>query len=248
MKSTNLLLVCPSYDQRLFTQTAFSIVETIVTLREMKVPVTLRYLAGDAIVNRVRNGAVAEFLARKDATHLLFVDSDMQFSPRTILRLLKADVPFACAAYAKKTYRNLPTRTVQPRDLKGFQEASMVWNVVLHETIPQGRSRPGRPRGPAWRTRVELRLGEGPADGQLRAGALVEGGGQLRVRLGTAGVEDGGEEATGGDREDHVGDIGVGEAVLVERGDVGLTDRGWVGRGLRCEGNEGVVHPEQRGT
>ena len=135
MKSTNLLLVCPSYDQRLYTQTAFSIIETIVTLREMKVPVTLRYLAGDAIVNRVRNGAVAEFLARKDATHLLFVDSDMQFSPRTVTRLLKADVPFACVAYAMKTYRNLPARAVQPRDLKAFHEAAMVWNVVLHDPV-----------------------------------------------------------------------------------------------------------------
>jgi hypothetical protein len=159
MKSTNLLVVCPSYDQRLYTQTAFSIVETIVMLREMKVPVTLRYLAGDAIVNRVRNGAVAEFLARKDATHLLFVDSDMQFSPRTVLRLLKADVPFACAAYAKKTYRNLPTRTVQPRDLKGFQEASMVWNVVLHD--PEAREEGTYPRDVRGGFARAIRVGAG---------------------------------------------------------------------------------------
>ena len=72
---------------------------------------------------------------------------------------------------------------------------------------------------------------------------LVEGGGQLGVGLGAAGVEDGREEAAGGDGEDHVGDIGVGEAVRAESGDVGFTDRGWVCRGLGCEGDEGVVHP-----
>ena len=59
MKSTNLLVVCPSYDQRLYTQTAFSIVETVC--RNVK-----RWRDGDHIERWVGSGLlVAERQFRK---------------------------------------------------------------------------------------------------------------------------------------------------------------------------------------
>jgi hypothetical protein len=131
MGNLSVLIVCPAFDRKLFTDTAMSLMETVNVLRDMKADVGCLFLTGDGIINRVRNGAVAEFLARPERSHLLFVDSDMQFSAKTIIRMLKFGEPFTAAPYAKKVYHNVPTRQIAPRDLDGFHEAVLDWNVTF---------------------------------------------------------------------------------------------------------------------
>lgn len=56
---------------------------------------------GDSLVSRSRNRLAAQFL-RSDATHLLFLDTDLIFSPEQIGRLVSHDLPLVCGLYPKK--------------------------------------------------------------------------------------------------------------------------------------------------
>jgi FkbM family methyltransferase len=63
---------------------------------------TLRILPGDSLVTRARNTLTAWFLD-SDATHLLFLDSDLVFSPEMIARLCSHDAPVVAGMYPLKT-------------------------------------------------------------------------------------------------------------------------------------------------
>ena len=56
---------------------------------------------GDSLVSRSRNTITANFLAT-DATHLLWLDSDLIFSPEHVKRLLSHGKDIVCGFYPKK--------------------------------------------------------------------------------------------------------------------------------------------------
>ncbi|WP_395753328.1 glycosyltransferase family 2 protein [Prosthecobacter sp.] len=61
----------------------------------------IRPMIGDSLVSRARNSLAADFLA-SDATHLLFLDTDLIFTPEHIKRLLSHDEPIVAGLYPKK--------------------------------------------------------------------------------------------------------------------------------------------------
>ena len=60
------------------------------------------FLFNESLVTRARNYLVDEFL-RGDATHLMFIDSDIDFNPMDVLALLAYDKDIIGGPYPKKT-------------------------------------------------------------------------------------------------------------------------------------------------
>ena len=60
-------------------------------------------LHGDALITRARNSVVAEFLRDPRASHLLFIDADIGFSPDQVFRLLESGHDMVGGAYPVKT-------------------------------------------------------------------------------------------------------------------------------------------------
>jgi hypothetical protein len=58
--------------------------------------------AGFSLVQHGRNWLNAEFLSRKDCTHLLWLDDDLGFSPDAIIRMLERDLDAVAGAYTTK--------------------------------------------------------------------------------------------------------------------------------------------------
>ncbi len=58
-------------------------------------------MVGDSLVSRARNRIVARFLM-SECTHLLFLDTDLIFSPDHVERLLSHGKPFLIGLYPKK--------------------------------------------------------------------------------------------------------------------------------------------------
>ena len=56
---------------------------------------------GDGIV-RARNRSVARFLEQKQATHLFFIDDDIEFEAKDAITLLTAGLDICCGVYPKK--------------------------------------------------------------------------------------------------------------------------------------------------
>jgi len=59
-------------------------------------------LGNDALITRGRSAIVAKFLDAPSATHLLFVDADIAFSPEQVVRLLRFDRDFVAGLYPAK--------------------------------------------------------------------------------------------------------------------------------------------------
>lgn len=63
--------------------------------------VDLLFSKGSDII-RQRNAIASRFMEAEKFTHLLFVDSDMEFDPRLVLRMLQMTRPFVGAIYPQK--------------------------------------------------------------------------------------------------------------------------------------------------
>lgn len=63
---------------------------------------TLRLLGGKSLITRARNTLVANFLDKKEATHLLFIDADIGFDPAQVERMLKFDADIVAGMYPTK--------------------------------------------------------------------------------------------------------------------------------------------------
>jgi hypothetical protein len=79
----------------------FAFFTSIMKLVQSGINATFDPLPGDSLVSRARNRLVARFL-KSDCTHLLFLDSDLQFEPWQIKRLLSHDLDIVCGLYPKK--------------------------------------------------------------------------------------------------------------------------------------------------
>lgn len=60
------------------------------------------FLFNESLITRARNYLVDEFL-RSGATHLMFIDSDIDYNPRDVLALLALNKPIIGGPYPKKT-------------------------------------------------------------------------------------------------------------------------------------------------
>src|SRR3546814_12802354 len=64
--------------------------------------VGLALLGNDSLVTRSRNTLVSNFLDMPRATHLLFVDADISFSPDQVARMLQFGEPLVAGLYPLK--------------------------------------------------------------------------------------------------------------------------------------------------
>lgn len=63
------------------------------------------FTGNESLIPRARNLMAAKVLQDKSATHLLFIDADIELDPSLVLRLLERDADIACGCYAKKAYQ-----------------------------------------------------------------------------------------------------------------------------------------------
>ena len=67
--------------------------------------ISLNLLGRDSLITRSRNTLVSAFLAMKEATHLMFIDSDLAFEPELVHRMLVFNQDVVAGMYPAKAYR-----------------------------------------------------------------------------------------------------------------------------------------------
>jgi hypothetical protein len=93
-------LIC--YNHTANTEWMMSTMKLLNFAKDKGLPVTFYPIFFESLVSRARNAAVAHFLQDEDATHMLFIDSDIIYEPEDVLRLIQADKEVIGGMYPKK--------------------------------------------------------------------------------------------------------------------------------------------------
>lgn len=96
-----IFTACPAFGYQVNAQTTASLVALTKELAERKMFGGFSVLSFPDIVD-LRNVFLSVFFDALDATHMLFVDADMQFEPELVRDMLNADKPLIGAIYPKK--------------------------------------------------------------------------------------------------------------------------------------------------
>lgn len=96
-----LVLASGFTEGRGFAPFLVSLQDTMRVLDRAGIPAEFWAVQSAAYVDDMRNSFVAKFL-KTDATHLIFLDYDMQWTPEGFMRLLTADMPIVAGTYRVK--------------------------------------------------------------------------------------------------------------------------------------------------
>lgn len=108
MKKMKIFIATPMYGGMCHGLYTKSLVETVSQLQNYGIPSQLYYLFNESLITRARNYCVHNFL-KSDATHLLFIDSDIGWRSMDVMYMLHllAENPdklrVFCGLYPKKT-------------------------------------------------------------------------------------------------------------------------------------------------
>src|SRR5665213_692000 len=101
--SFHLSICTPCYGGQLTEPYASSLLAAQLLFQEVKLKYSIRFVSNESLVTRARNVLVASFLENSKATHLMFIDADIRFDPKSILKMLQADEDIIAGAYPKKS-------------------------------------------------------------------------------------------------------------------------------------------------
>ncbi len=79
-----------------------SLLQTSFACAQAGIQLNINLLGGDALITRARSHITADFLDQPAATHLLFIDADISFSPDQVMRLVNFDKDVVAAMYPIK--------------------------------------------------------------------------------------------------------------------------------------------------
>ncbi len=102
LKKHHVFVATPCYGGQVNERYLTSMVKLGILFKQHGLNFTLSTLANESLVTRARNTLTAMFLAKKDFTHLLFIDADIGFSPKDVIKLLARNKDIVVGAYPKK--------------------------------------------------------------------------------------------------------------------------------------------------
>ena len=94
----------PCYAGQMCEATFTSFVKFMLIARERGLNWSLDTMVNESLITRGRNNLTAKMLFNKNATHLMFIDSDIRFDPEGIFKLVDADKDIVGGLYPVKGY------------------------------------------------------------------------------------------------------------------------------------------------
>ena len=111
LQTKSLFIATPMYGGMNHGLYAKSCLDLQGLLLQYGVSVKFSFLFNESLITRARNYLVDEFVNRSDCTHLLFLDSDINFNPQDVIAMLALDKDVIGGPYPKKAvkWKNIKT-------------------------------------------------------------------------------------------------------------------------------------------
>lgn len=101
LKDVKLFIATPMYGGMCTGGYAKSMMHVPSTLTANGVSVTVRFVMNNSLIQAARN-QLADLFMDDDATHLMFIDADIEFDASDILHMIQADVDVIGGVYPRK--------------------------------------------------------------------------------------------------------------------------------------------------
>ncbi len=103
-KQFKIYVGMPMYGGMLCEHTFHAVMQTQAWCNQNGIGMKIQTMGNESLITRARNTIVSMMLDDKDfiATHLLFIDSDIGFTPDNIARLICKDEELTCGIYPRK--------------------------------------------------------------------------------------------------------------------------------------------------
>lgn len=102
LRQKHIFIATPCYGGQIGEPYFRSMMRFAILCNKYDIPYTISTLANESLVTRGRNTLVSFFMENKEATHLFFIDADIEFNPEDLLRQVAYDKPIVVGAYPKK--------------------------------------------------------------------------------------------------------------------------------------------------
>lgn len=122
---TRVHFCVPCYGGMISEPTFLSFIKFSTAARKIGLEWSLETVVNESLISRGRNTLVAKFMALKDSTHLMFIDSDIGWEEWNVLLLLNHDVDVVGGLYPLK---GLPLKWVV-NSFKGAEERDNLQEV-----------------------------------------------------------------------------------------------------------------------
>ena len=102
LRQKHIFIATPCYGGQLGEPYFRSMMRLAILFNKYNIQYTVSTLANESLVTRGRNTLTSFFMENQAATHLFFIDADIEFNPEDILRMVAYDKPVVVGAYPKK--------------------------------------------------------------------------------------------------------------------------------------------------
>ena len=102
LRQKHIFIATPCYGGQLGEPYFRSMMRLAILCNKYDIQFTVSTLANESLITRGRNTLVSFFMEHPEATHLFFIDADIEFDPNDLLRMVAYDKPITVGAYPKK--------------------------------------------------------------------------------------------------------------------------------------------------
>lgn len=87
-KKPFLYILTPCYNSTCYTSYTTSLINTINACNAYNIEVAIEFCNNDSLVPRARNNLIAKAMSNPKMTHMLFIDADISWDPKDIIKLI----------------------------------------------------------------------------------------------------------------------------------------------------------------
>ena len=102
LRKNHIFIATPCFGGQVTDRYLKSMVELATLFKQHRINFTLSTLSNESLVTRARNTLSAMFLANPIFTHIMFIDADIGFNPKDVIKLIARDRDVVVGAYPKK--------------------------------------------------------------------------------------------------------------------------------------------------